>query len=114
MLEKKIENLVWHYAESKGVMQRKFVSPAHIGVPDRLFIYRGITFFIEFKQSGKTMTPAQLRESLAIRKAGAAVFTVDDVTEGKMLIDLLVRRIDSFFDEMGLEAFPLAPVEVEA
>lgn len=87
MLEKQIEKLVCDYAKSKGVYVRKFTSPAHLGVPDRLFIYAGRVFFIEFKAEGKKATPAQERELAAIRSAGVNAFVVDSVVGGKKIID---------------------------
>lgn len=86
MLEKQIEKLVCDYARARGVYVRKFTSPAHLGVPDRLFIYAGRVFFIEFKAKGKKATPAQERELAAIRSAGADAFVVDSVDEGKAII----------------------------
>ena len=49
-LEKDIEAKVCLYARDKGMLTYKFTSPARAAVPDRMFIYKGRVFFIEFKR----------------------------------------------------------------
>jgi len=87
-LEKDIENKVCKYAESKGMLQWKFTSPAHRSVPDRMFICPGgFTFFIEFKKPGGKITPGQEREIERIQKQGGLVYVVHSVEFGKEIID---------------------------
>jgi hypothetical protein len=91
-VEKEIEKKVCKYAESKGILQYKFVSPAHRGVPDRVFIMpNGSVFFIEFKRLGEKPTPGQLREHERMRKNDALVWIIDNIEDGKSLIDDLVN-----------------------
>lgn len=89
MLEKKIESAVRQYALTLGFLVYKFTSPARAAVPDRLFIYQGKHFFIEFKATGKKPTPAQEREHAKLRAGGATVFVVDDIDKGKFILDMV-------------------------
>ncbi len=87
--EAKIEDTVCKYAKRRGFYTRKFSSPAHRGVPDRLFISRtgGHVFFIEFKAPGKEPTALQLRELDEIRGRGGNAYWVDNALDGKKIID---------------------------
>ena len=88
MLEKQIEKSVCEYAKSRGLLHYKFTSPAHLGVPDRLFILpSGKIFFIEFKAPGKKPTPSQVREIGRLENYGCHVWVCDDVLKGKGIID---------------------------
>jgi hypothetical protein len=87
MLEKQIEKKVCDYAKSKGVMVYKFTSPAHFAVPDRMFIFNGKVWFIEFKAPGKKPTAPQTREINRLLTAGISVYVIDDVIVGKGVID---------------------------
>ena len=91
MLEKQIEAKVCEYAKSKGLLAYKFTSPARAAVPDRLFITPdGRVFFCEFKRGGQKPTEAQEREHHRLRQHKVNVFVIDDVGEGKTMIDLMV------------------------
>ena len=91
MLEKDIESKVCDYARSKGVLAYKFTSPARAAVPDRLFIAPdGRVWFCEFKREGAKPTPAQKREHTRLRQQKVNVFVIDNVIEGKNMIDLMV------------------------
>lgn len=90
MLEKQIEGKTCDYARSKGVLAYKFTSPARNAVPDRLFIAPdGTVFFCEFKAEGKKPTVAQTREHEKLRAQNVAVFVVDNITDGKSMIDVM-------------------------
>jgi hypothetical protein len=91
VLEKDIEGKVCEYARSKGVLAYKFTSPARAAVPDRLFIAPdGRVWFCEFKAEGKKPTPAQEREHTRLRQQKVIVLVIDNVIEGKNMIDLMV------------------------
>jgi hypothetical protein len=90
MLEKQIEASVCKYARDKGMLAYKFNSPARAAVPDRLFISPvGRVFFCEFKREGQKPTPAQEREHAALRGQCCTVFVVDNILDGKVMIDLM-------------------------
>ena len=91
MLEKQIEAAVCDYARAKGVLAYKFTSPARSAVPDRLFIAPdGRMWFCEFKRGGQKPTPAQDREHTRLRQQQVNVFVIDNVIEGKNMVDLMV------------------------
>lgn len=88
MKEKYIEKRVCDYAKSFDIIPYKFTSPARAAVPDRMFITpSGVIFFIEFKMAGKKPGPAQAREITRLLEHNANVHVVDDVDQGKLLID---------------------------
>jgi hypothetical protein len=88
MLEKQIEAAVCRYARDKGILAFKFTSPARAAVPDRLFITpSGDFYFIEFQRTGQKPTPAQEREHTRLRAQNVRVYVVDNVQDGKNLID---------------------------
>mgnify|MGYP000205023204 FL=1 len=91
MLEKQIEAKVCDYAKSKGALVYKFTSPARAAVPDRLFFGpTGRVWFIEFKREGQKPTPAQEREHARLRGHNVSVFVIDDVEQGKAVVDAMV------------------------
>ena len=91
MLEKQIEADVCAYARNKGVLAYKFTSPARAAVPDRLFIGPdGHVWFCEFKREGQKPTSAQDREHTRLRQQKVNVFVIDNVIEGKLMIDVMV------------------------
>ena len=91
MLEKDIEKKVCDYARSKGVLAYKFTSPARAAVPDRLFIRPdGHIWFCEFKRGGQKSTEAQEREHHKLRQQMVSVFVIDNVEDGKMMINLML------------------------
>ena len=88
MLEKKIESIVCDYAKSKGVLAYKFTSPARSAVPDRLFINpNGKVWFCEFKREGQKPTIPQTREHARLRQQNVEVYVIDNVEDGKGMID---------------------------
>jgi hypothetical protein len=93
MLEKQIEKRVCDHAKELGYLVYKFTSPQRMAVPDRMFINpHGMVFFIEFKRSGESPTPAQAREHERLQAQGVNVFVIDDVVKGKLVIDLMVTK----------------------
>jgi hypothetical protein len=88
-LEKVIEQKVCDYAKSKGCLVYKFTSPSRRSVPDRMFIAPGVhVFFIEFKRRGEKPTAGQMVEIEKIKGKGGVVWVVDNVEDGKRIIDL--------------------------
>jgi len=91
MLEKQIEDKVCDYAKHRGLLVYKFTSPARAAVPDRLFVLPdGRMFFCEFKREGQKPTPPQEREHLRLRQHKVAVFVIDNVDDGRAMIDQMV------------------------
>ena len=94
MLEKEIEAKVCDYAKTKNVLVYKFTSPNRMAVPDRLFIRPdGRIWFCEFKREGMKPTPAQEREHHRLRQHKVSVFVIDNVDEGKVMVDMMVMGV---------------------
>ena len=94
MLEKDIEAKVCEYAKQQNVLVYKFTSPARAAVPDRLFIRPdGHVWFCEFKREGQKPTPVQEREHHRLRQHKVSVFVIDNVEEGKTMIDTMVKGL---------------------
>jgi len=91
MLEKVIEQKVCDYAKTQNVLAYKFTSPSRMAVPDRIFIApNGRIWFCEFKREGQVPTPAQYREHDRLRQQMVNVFVIDNVDEGKLMVDEMV------------------------
>lgn len=89
-LEKEIEKHVVARAIRLGCYVKKFTSPSSRSVPDRLFITpEGVVFFIEFKRLGEKLTPAQAVEIEKIRTKKVKVFVVDNVQDGKNVVEAM-------------------------
>lgn len=89
MKESAIEKKVSDYAKAKGWLVYKFVSPNNKGVPDRIFIRKGMLLMIEFKALGKKPTKLQDSVISKLRNEGVLVYVIDNVADGKALIDRL-------------------------
>jgi len=76
--ERAVEAAVRDYAKSKGWLCFKFVSPGHNGVPDRIFFREGKTILAEIKRPGGKTTKLQDAQINALRRAGLAVYVLDD------------------------------------
>jgi len=74
VLEKDIEKKAVAAAKRNGWLSYKFSSPAHRGVPDRLFIKGGNVVFIEFKRPGGKASKLQELVMQTMRDAGAEVY----------------------------------------
>lgn len=85
--EASLERKVRLYAEKHGVYTRKFSSPAHRGVPDRMFIKEGRILFLEFKARGKKPTAIQQREIDLLNKEDMPTFWVDTYEAAWSLIN---------------------------
>lgn len=96
MLEKKIEQKGSEYARKKGILHLKFTSPARAAVPDRLLLAPVPEFlrplvaqyvrFVEYKRTGQTPTPPQMREHARLRALGFQVDVVDNVIDAERVI----------------------------
>ena len=74
-----------------GGLQRKFVSPGHRGVPDRIVVYFGDVYFVELKAPGKDLRPDQSREHEKLFEAGAKMWVVASKGEVDTFIGFITR-----------------------
>ena len=82
MRESAVESALVAFAKKNGIWTRKFSSPAHRGVPDRIFIRMGKVLFLEVKRPGEKPTQLQEYELQLIRNAGGMAAWVDSVELG--------------------------------
>ena len=92
VFESEIELQVKRYSENKGCLTYKFSSPSRRGVPDRIFIHNGNVMFIEFKRLGRKPTAVQRFTIDTMRLVGANVHVIDNIPDGKKLIDEFVSK----------------------
>jgi len=83
-VEKKLEKRCVDIAKAHGWYTRKWASPSHRGVPDRIFLKDGAVVFVEFKSPGRKPTLLQADEIEQIEGHGGKVFWVDDVVKFKV------------------------------
>ena len=77
-MEKAIEQKLVNLVESVGGKCWKFVSPGTVGVPDRIVLLPGgRIFFVEVKDDGETLRPAQQVRIKQMRKLGVDVRVID-------------------------------------
>lgn len=87
-LESKVESDAVKYARATGWQARKYTSPSHRSVPDRLFLHDfGTIIFIEFKRLGEQATAAQKIEHAELRARGFTVYVIDTVEDAKRALD---------------------------
>jgi hypothetical protein len=94
MTESQLEQKCVAHAKKHGMLSYKFSSPAHRGVPDRIFIAKGRVFFVEFKRPGtlKKKKPKKGKPTLQqktiddIRKAGVDVWQLDSYDDFKDIV----------------------------
>lgn len=100
--ERKIEKQVVKYCKLHGLYQRKFVSPGHVGVADRIIVGKQGTVFLELKAPGKKLRALQRRERDLIIKAGGRSFWADSWHGAKAVLDAV--RADDPVKLLGMDA----------
>ncbi len=88
MKESEIEKQICTYAISRGWLPIKFTSPNRQGVPDQVMLgYGEKILFIEFKKPGGKLSSNQLRLIKKFALRGVIVHVIDNVEDGKELIN---------------------------
>lgn len=93
MRESQIEAYFVKRVREIGGLQRKFVSPGHKGVPDRIVVFLGEVFFVELKAPGKALRPDQAREHKKLFEAGCNVFVLDS----REAVDYFIKQVKSCY-----------------
>lgn len=91
MRESEIERYFVKRVKEAGGLQRKFVSPGHRGVPDRIVVYWRCVHFVELKAPGKKLRPDQQREHTKLSEAGADVWALDTKESVDAFIEWMVN-----------------------
>ena len=88
-----IETYMRKRAKEMGFLFYKFVSPANSGVPDRVLIGNGYTFFVEVKKS-PTEEPRKLQKRVINRmiEHGAAVYVIGSKEEADILLQSYAEK----------------------
>lgn len=79
MLESKIEKEFRLKVEAIGGKAFKFQSPSNNGVPDRIVLYKGRSYFVELKSPGKDLRPLQKAISRRFNRLGFNVYVIDSI-----------------------------------
>lgn len=82
-----VEDYLVSQAQKRGIWQCKFTAPSVSGVPDRLCIANGITFFVETKAKKKTPRTLQKIICNEMIDHGAYVFVADTREKVDKLFD---------------------------
>jgi hypothetical protein len=91
MRECEIEQYFVKRCREAGILQRKFVSPGHRDVMDRITVFKGDVHFVEIKAPGKFLRPGQMREHAKFRIAGAKVWTIDSIEGVEYFIEKVTK-----------------------
>jgi hypothetical protein len=94
MREREVEQYFIRRVREAGGLQRKFVSPGHKGVPDRICILKSVVHFVELKAPGKPLRDDQAREHRKLRAAGITNVWLVDSKEG---VDYFIERASCRF-----------------
>jgi len=84
--ESNLESSLREWCISQGIYTRKFVSPGHRGVPDRILIKKSRVLFLELKAPKETPTPLQEREMRILNSHGIPAFWAGSLQGAKDLI----------------------------
>jgi hypothetical protein len=91
-LERQVEARICDYAKMLGILTYKFVSPAHRGVPDRIFVFPGgQVAFMEVKRNGEEPTSLQKSEMGKLSAQGALVAWFDDAEKACRWLNTLLN-----------------------
>lgn len=96
--ERHIEKYLCQEVEKAGGTTRKFTSPGHKGVPDRIcFFPGGRVHFVEVKEPDGKLSPIQIVEQDLLRKMGAVVLTLRNERE----VDVYIKSVQKHWDKLN-------------
>lgn len=92
--ERLVETYLKLSVEKIGGLTRKYVSPGHAGVPDRLVFYKGRIFLVELKTQGGILSAVQRIEIQRMARVGIPVIILSSKTEvDRFMKDLVDDRV---------------------
>lgn len=103
MRESHVENTLRTRAKARRIYTRKFTSPSHAGVPDRLFAFNGRVLFLEVKRPGERPTELQKDEILILMGMGIPATWTDNPVYGKHLLDMLHAGDPGLMEECRIQ-----------
>lgn len=92
MRESVVEKYFRQRGEEHGYLCFKFISPSNNGVPDRLVIGHGLTFFVELKAPGKKPRVLQEKVFERMRQHGATVYVIDTKEQVDQLFEEILKN----------------------
>ena len=87
LTEKRVETRLRKKIEEMGGKAFKFSSPGNNGVPDRIVLYKGKSYFVELKKPGKELRPLQRVVSKKFKLLGFKVYVIDNIEKVGEFID---------------------------
>lgn len=93
MRESDIEKYLVEKVRAAGGLAWKFTSPGTAGVPDRVILINGKTYFVEVKAPGQVPRPLQNKRIKQILKRGVYAGYVSTKEEVDMLIGGIASEI---------------------
>lgn len=91
--ESTIENAVVRYAKKQGVRSIKLAGSHDRGKPDRQFLYKGRSMFMEMKRPGGKPTELQLKWQRELTQEGFTSLIIDNIKDGVAAIDHLIKPL---------------------
>lgn len=90
--ESRLENKCCKWAKDKHGIRTIKNRDAN-GLPDRLFLYKGMCIFVEFKAPGSPLSPLQAHTCKQLVSEGFVVSTIQDYDAFVNLITIWVRYV---------------------
>lgn len=87
MRESTVESAICAHAKILGCITVKMAMSGHRGIPDRLFLRRGVAAFLEVKAPGRRPTELQLRYIRELNSQGFAASWVDNIADGRKFLN---------------------------
>ena len=78
MRESLLEKQCCTWAKNRGWLVYKFTSPGNAGVPDRIFIRKGIVVFVEFKSKYGKLNATQRYQIECLIKQEMIILVIKD------------------------------------
>jgi hypothetical protein len=91
--EEAIEGYLKRRGEELGFLVYKFVSPGNSGVPDRLLIGHGKTFFVETKAPGEKPRKLQARVIARINDHGGMAYVTASKEDVDTLLNIMLQDV---------------------
>jgi hypothetical protein len=101
--EQSIEKVLTEGAKKLGALCFKVSSENHVGLPDRLIVYKGASLFVELKKLNGSLSEAQLVRHKQFRANGVEVITLYGIEEVTQYLLCLKeeKNIKSFIYQNG-------------
>lgn len=92
MYERELEKRLSKAIRDRSGICMKFVSPNCRGVPDRIVLLNGKTFFVEVKRPGGVISPIQKLMLNRLRKKGFRAFVIENDKELGIALEFIDKE----------------------